>query len=330
MKGAVKKAVCIILSFLLVFSLASCGDDEKKTACETHAEEFFSAFFARKYRLVHILTNLSDGYIDSIKQIAANEYIDAVMERAFFTIDKDSIKERTSRASCNCSVSIPDYEKAISASDGSLEGFTALLTEQPVEQYTVMKFELRFRMEEGYWVVTTAEKIYQDLYVKMSTVLLEKNIPVISDKNIDTTGNLYFIIPAQLVTLDVFKTAIKLSGDDAYKDYIEADTSKAGADKNLLAYAYSADSATVYQYYSFPSVKDAADYFGDVYLYYNRGTSHEKNKKNNWGFLTAHYDDDSGAYWFWYESTIILVETKNESTSKTAIYRFFAGLGVTG
>ncbi len=328
MKETTKRTICILLSFLILLSVSACGDD-KKTSCEIHAEEFMNVFLARKYRLVHILSDLSDGYIDSIKHIAADEYIDAVTERMVYTIDHDSVNEKTNRASCNCVLKYPDYEKAYTSSDGTLESFTAVLTEQPIEEYLELKFQLRFRIEEGYWVATKVESLYQDLFVKMNVILVEKKIPVISDDDLND-ADLHFIIPADHVTLDTFKDAIKLTGDDAFKDYHDLDTSKSGADKNLLAAAYSADSSTVYEFFSMPSVQTASDYFSDVYNYYDRGKEHEKNIKDNWGFFVAHYEDEAATYWFWFENTIICVETKNEASSKKAIFRFFAALKVTG
>ena len=327
MKETLKKALCIFLTLLLVLSVSSCGKD-KKTACELHAEEFLNIFLARKYRLVHILTDLSDGYIDSIKQIAADEYIDAVTERAAYTIDSDSVKEKSNRASCNCVLKYPDYEKAYTSSDGTLENFTHVLSEQPLEEYLELKFELHFRIEEGYWVATKVESLYQDLFVKMNVVLVEKKIPIISDENLKD-ANLHFIIPAEPVTKEAFKDALKVTGDDAFKDYYDGDNSKA-TDKNLVAYAYSADDKTVYEFFSFPSLKDASDYFSDVYFYYNRGEEHEKNKKDNWGFFVAHYEDDCASYYFWFENSIVYIETQNESVSKKAIYRFFSALNVIG
>ena len=329
MKETLKRIVCVFLSFMLIFSVASCGDDDKKSACELHTEEFMNIFLARKYRLVHVLTDLDDSYIDAIKKIAADEYIDAVMEHASYTVDKDTIKEKSTRASCTCILRIPDYEKAYTESDGTLEGFSAKLNELTPEEYMEIKFEIRFRIEDGYWVVTKSESIYQDLYVKMIVVLVEKKLPVISDEKLGDSG-IYFIIPAQSVTLDSFKTALKVSGDDAYKDMYEGDKIPSGSDKHLLAYAYSADDNTLYEFFSYSSLADASKCFSEVYNYTNPGDADEKNKKDNWGFFVAHYSDGGAVYWFWYENSIVCVETKNESASKKSIYRFFSALNVTG
>ncbi|MBR3058543.1 MAG: hypothetical protein IKG93_11325 [Clostridiales bacterium] len=328
MRSIANRIISILVAICLILPLASCGDDKKK-ACELHTEEFLSVMLARKYRLVRILTDLSDGYISSIQQIAADEYIDAVMEKATYTIEKDSIQESEKKASCTCILLVPDYESALSSSDGSLESFTAEIQAQEPEKYQTYKFDIKFRIEEGYWVVTSAETIYQDLFLKMHTILENGKIPVISDKDIDDK-NLYFIIPSEGVTVDSFKMALRYTGDDAHKDCYDADKSKAGADPYLTCYAYSSDSKTVYQYYSFPSVQMANEYFSDVYFYYNRGTSHEKNKKDNWGFFLTHYEDNTAAYWFWFDTTIVLVETQADAESKKAVYRFFSALKVTG
>ncbi len=329
MNRVLRRVMAVCLSFLIVFSLAGCEED--KPECQVHMEEFLDAVIARKSKALRRLTDLSDGYIYSVRQMEKDEFISEAMKHVTYKIDTDSISERTRRASCECTIRVPDYEEAFYSCDGTLENFGALLDALPDEKYKTYTYLFRFEIEDGYWTVINADQVYPDIYVKMYAILGEVESKQYDTDNLSdglAQGELEFRRPDKLFSIDLFKDALKHAGDGSDNNYTDLEHTGSNADSNLTGYSFNKDQSVMYQCFTYNSDPDGRKAFEDLLAFYSSLTDKKTLKENDWGYFYVKFDDGGVEYCVWYRNVLIDVNCKNEEETSVALRKFFSALGV--
>ena len=327
MRGLCKRIICVCLSFVLLFSLVGCEED--KPECQVHMEEFLDAVIARKSKVLRRLTDLSDAHLYSVRQMEKDEFISEVMKHVTYKIDTDSISMRTRRASCECSISVPNYEEAFYSCDGTLENFGALLDALPPEKYNTYDYLFRFEIEDGYWTVINADQVYPDIYVKLYAILSgveSKQIIVEDGPDGPANTSLEFKRPDKIFTIDLFKDALKHAGDGSDKNYTDLDHTGSNADSRLTGYSFNKDQSVMYQFFSYSSDSEGRKAFEDLFAFYSSMKDVTNKTENDWGYYIVKFEDGGEEYCVWYRNIVIDINCKSEANASVSLWKFFRAL----
>ena len=168
MKKNVSKVACLVLSLSMVASMAACKKSEKKSSgCVEAAENVLSSIIPLNEKKIKKLAKGSDfdeEIIDKLKVHGQSEMVEAVMEKATFEVDSDSVEEKKKKASCSATVTMPDYEDAMDESDGDPDDFIDAIEGQKEKNYISVDLELEFEVDDDEYVLTNGEEVFDTLF----------------------------------------------------------------------------------------------------------------------------------------------------------------------
>ena len=169
MKVIAKKTACLLIALTMIGSLIGCS---KKTEKKTEnilatAEDVTAALISRNSKKVKKTGEFSEETLQSLDALKDNEAVSAVMDKATFEVDKDSVKESKKGTSVKVNVTLPDYEAALEEADGDLDAFVDAISEQKEKEYKTSDITLKFEVEDDNCTLTNgddaAESLYKDI-----------------------------------------------------------------------------------------------------------------------------------------------------------------------
>ena len=182
MKLNVKKMACVALSFSMIASLAACSkkDDKKKdsddeaTGCIAATETLMDAVVSlnsKKIKKLEKELGVDGDALSDLETIADEEFIAAVMEKASYEIDEDSLKEKKKTASVNVTVSMPDYEDAYDEAGDDIDDFKDALDSQKEKNYKTVDLTVKFDVEDDEYTLSNFDEVCEDLFNDMLMTL---------------------------------------------------------------------------------------------------------------------------------------------------------------
>lgn len=182
MKLNVKKFACVALSFSMIASLAACskkddkkkGGDDEATGCIAATETLMDAVVslnAKKIKKLEKELGVDGDAVSDLQTIADEEFVAAVMEKASYEIDEDSLKEKKKTASVNVTVSMPDYEDAYDEAGDDIDDFKDALDSQKEKNYKTVDLTVKFDVEDEEYTLSNLDEICEDLFNDMLMTL---------------------------------------------------------------------------------------------------------------------------------------------------------------
>ncbi len=298
MKLNVKKIACMALSFSMIASLAACSkkdkkdDDSEATGCVAATETLMDAVVslnAKKIKKLEKELGVDGDALADLEAIADNEFVAAVMEKASFEIDEDSVKEKKKTASVGVTVSLPDYEDAFDEAGDDIDDFKEAIDSQKEKNYQTIDVTVKFEVEDDEYTLSNFSEVCEAIYADMIKALdVEGDVdpteptdteptdteptdttPVTTDDTTSSTtpapetkGSLRPVPGKKIdLTQDAFKAAVENADPAAAADvmFMNQTTDIQGYQTVCTGMAFS-DSGLIYTYYEFDSEASAKAY----------------------------------------------------------------------
>ncbi len=240
MKKNVSKVACLVLSLSMVASMAACKKSEKKSGCVDAAENFLSSIIPLNEKKIKKLakgSDLDEDIINNLKVHGQSEMVEAVMEKATFEVDSDSVEEKKKKASCSATVTMPDYEDAMEEADGDPDEFIDAIEGQKEKNYISVDLELEFEVDDDEYVLTNGDDVYDALFDPLFEALGSYQVdgPEISEETKDTTPA--DTTPADTTPADT-TPANTTPADTTPADTTPADTTPATSSQAALPFPF--------------------------------------------------------------------------------------------
>lgn len=359
MKMNVKKMACVSISLAMVFSACACskkGSKKKSTGCQAAAEDVMDTLIGLKSKDIKKLGEFGE-YEDAIDLITDDEFIAAVMEKATYEIDEDSVKEKKKEASCDVVVKVPDYEEAFEEADGDIDDFTDAIEEQKEKNYNEIELSLEFEIDDDEYTLTNGEDVLADLYGDMYDVLAEGAVsaPTTSpadpdpdpidtpaptdddDPTTTTTANAdyadlsFHSMTYAPMSYDLYLNAVSSTDDNASSNLQEEDPAdyQDYGYENLTKYTYAWGDGynNEYTYMEFSDMESAKKFFDDNCSYLSYVTD-DYAVFDNYGY--AVYVSDGWAFVYYWSDTVVIegISMELDQTNAANLEKFFAALGI--
>ena len=166
MKVIAKKTACLLIALTMIGSLIGCSKktDKKTENILAAAEDVTAALISRNSKKVKKTGEFSDETLESLDALKDNEAVSAVMDKATFEVDKDSVKESKKGTSVKVNVTLPDYEAALEEADGDIDAFVDAISGQKEKEYKTSDITLKFEVEDDSCTLTNGDDAAEDLY----------------------------------------------------------------------------------------------------------------------------------------------------------------------
>lgn len=358
MKVNVKKLACVAIAFSMIASVTACKKDKKKSSGAVEAAETFLdaavSLDAKKLKKLPKSMEIDEDALSDLQDMADDEFISAVMAKASYEIDEDSIKEKKKSTTLKATVTFPDYEKAFEDADRDLDDFVDAIESQKEKKYQSVEVTLKFSVDDDQYTLTNADDFYNDIYVPMIATMSGNGVVVPTDPEptITTTES---EDPTTTTTEDILPTTtspasngtvsdlefnemkkVNFNQDSYRKAITNADPSALVMDMdidespdsytagyNLKQYVASISTVgdMMTGFYSFNSTEDCYRFFDDFTVDYMSGKT-GYTLESDWGFLIRIYGKEYEVYYFSGSSMIFLTATLTEEASQmtTAIF----------
>ncbi|MBR5975117.1 MAG: hypothetical protein IK020_08030 [Clostridiales bacterium] len=359
MKSNLKKIACLAVSFALIISAVGCKDkkkddeDESSSGCVAAAETVLEAVCTLNSKKIKKLEKDFGADGDAVEELTKiadeHDYVKAVMEKASYEIDEESVKEKKKKATVEATVKFPDYEDIYYETDAYLESFVEEIGEQKEKKYQSTTVTLEFEVEDDEYTLTNLDAIIDDLYAPMIDVMPWAALdnptdtptdpdptdgptdttdtsatPTSSEEDIATISDLS--VKKVSLSPDAFKAALAAVDEYTGNSFFSFDSETELGDYKATNYCmgYSEDFNNFYYYYEFASNADAKGYFDDSTL----GTEDytiSKVDEGDWGYAAFQYY--SYTYVLYYsDNGLIYVGSASTESSIKEVETFITAL----
>ncbi len=164
MIGRVKKLTCVVLAVAMIGSLAACKKSGKASSGLTDAANgVMEALISRSEKKLKKTGDFSEESLMTIDLMKDCDAVSAVMDKAAFEIDEDSIKETKKGTSVKVVVTLPDSGAALDEASDEDE-FIDAVSDQKKKEYTQISLTLKFEVDEDKYTLTNGDDVVSDLY----------------------------------------------------------------------------------------------------------------------------------------------------------------------
>lgn len=164
MIGRVKKLTCIVMAVAMIGSLAACKKSGKASSGLTDAaNSVMEALISRSEKKLKKTGDFSEGSLMTIDLMKDCDAVSAVMDKATFEIDEDSIKETKKGTSVKVVVTLPDSGAALEDASDEDE-FIDAVSGQKEKEYTKVNLTLKFEVDEDKYTLTNGDDVVSDLF----------------------------------------------------------------------------------------------------------------------------------------------------------------------
>lgn len=334
MKLMVKNIACIVLSLSVIASVSACGKKKETSGCVDAAETFLEAAVSLDAKKVKKLSksDIDESVVEQLKVLASDEYASAVMSKASYEIDEDSVKEKKKTASCKATVSMPDYEQAYSEADGDIDEFIDQIESQKTKKYMSVEVTLKFEVEDGEYTLSNAQDVFNDIYNPMISALGGCGLvdPIVDDDDSNGNGTSQ-LGECELKKTDFDKQSFQAAIESAEDSPTFSEYDPAGSDlvdKKVITdfVGIPANFEKSYVYYEFASVEDASAYFQDFYQYWE-ALSQSSAIESDWGYVYSTVEDMTTISYFSGTSYFIVTSFSSSAEEMAELDAFLVALG---
>ena len=193
MKGLAKKVTSVIVVAAMLGSLVGCSKDSDKSKSSggvtDAANSVMEALVSCDSKKLKKNGAFSEETLDLVNRMQESEAVSAVMEKATFTVDEDSIKESKKSTSVKVEVSLPDSAAALDEAAGSLDDFRDAIEGQKEKDYTKVALTLKFEGEDDEVTLSNGDEIVSDFFSAgledvASAFDGEKSVPTTSEADV--------------------------------------------------------------------------------------------------------------------------------------------------
>ncbi len=172
MKVFTKRVTCLVLALTMAGSMAACKKSGKKTeGLVTAASGVMDALISRNTKKLDKTGEFSENAMVTVSSMKDSEAVSAVMKKASYEVDEESIKESKKSTSVKVAVTLPDYEAALDEADGSMSDFIDAIDEMDKDETTKINLTLKFEGEDDEYKLVNGDDVVNDLYGdKLSSV----------------------------------------------------------------------------------------------------------------------------------------------------------------
>ena len=164
MIGRVKKLTCVVMAVAMIGSLAACKKSGKASSGLTDAaNSVMEALISRSEKKLKKTGDFSEGSLMTIDLMKDCDAVSAVMDKATFEIDEDSIKETKKGTSVKVVVTLPDSGAALEDASDEDE-FIDAVSGQKEKEYTKINLTLKFEVDEDKYTLTNGDDVVSDLF----------------------------------------------------------------------------------------------------------------------------------------------------------------------
>ncbi|MBO4688454.1 MAG: hypothetical protein J5636_08075 [Clostridiales bacterium] len=355
MKSNLKKIACLAVSFALIISAVGCKDkkedDDSKdesSGCVEAAETVLEAVCTLNSKKIKKLEKDFGADGDAVEELTKiadeHDFVKAVMDKASYEIDEESVKEKKKKATIEATITFPDYEDIYYEVDAWLESFIEEIDAQKEKQYQSTTVTLEFEVEDDEYTLTNLDAIIDDLYDPMIDVMPWAALDITTDPPTsddptepDPTDDPTDSSPAPTSSEEATATISDLSvkkvelSPDAFKAALEAVDDATGSSffdfnsetdlgdfkaKNYCM-GYSEDFENFYYYYEFNSVDDAKGYFDQGLLGVDEYVI-SKVEESDWGYAAYQYYSFTVVLYYSDAGLIYVGSASTESSIKEA------------
>ncbi|MBO4926791.1 MAG: hypothetical protein J5379_00870 [Clostridiales bacterium] len=336
MKLNLKKFACLAISLSMILSAAACtskkskdkDDEEESSGCVAAAETVLDAIVSLDSKKIKKLSKefgVDEDYIADLNSISEYEFVAALMEKASYEIDEDSVKEKKKTASCDATIKIPDYEAAMEESDGDLDAFKDAIKSQKEKKYKSYDVTLEFTVDDGEYTLTNISDILSDFY---SPIVIDldnggstgteptlnteptETEPADTKETKDTTQDTTTqsteeVTPVKIADLkkvsldsEAFIMALEIADGGAAKNATEEEQD--GVQKYISS--YSNDFGCMYMYYEYATDDEAKQFFGSFSYFKDEAPYYADN--GDWGYIAYQYT--TLTYFVYYSDNVIV------------------------
>ncbi|MBQ5967958.1 MAG: hypothetical protein IJL60_09335 [Clostridiales bacterium] len=164
MIGRVKKLTCVVMAVAMIGSLAACKKSGKASSGLTDAaNSVMEALISRSEKKLKKTGDFSEESLMTIDLMKDCDAVSAVMDKATFEIDEDSIKETKKGTSVKVVVTLPDSGAALEDASDEDE-FIDSVSGQKEKEYTKVNLTLKFEVDEDKYTLTNGDDVFSDLF----------------------------------------------------------------------------------------------------------------------------------------------------------------------
>lgn len=164
MIGRVKKLTCVVMAVAMIGSLAACKKSGKASSGLTDAaNSVMEALISRSEKKLKKTGDFSEESLMTIDLMKDCDAVSAVMDKATFEIDEDSIKETKKGTSVKVVVTLPDSGAALEDASDEDE-FIDAVSDQKEKEYTKVNLTLKFEVDEDKYTLTNGDDVISDLF----------------------------------------------------------------------------------------------------------------------------------------------------------------------
>lgn len=179
------RAGCLLISFILLVSSASCGRKIKETekerksvpGCVEAAEEILDSLIACDSKSLKMMGGFNNDHAEAVNVMAKTPEIRKAIQKTYYEIDEDNVIEKKSKASVDVDVMFPDYSSIVSEMEISPERFYLdfydAVSKQSKKEYKTVVFEMTFEIKNQEYILTNPDEIVVKFYTPISDALQE-------------------------------------------------------------------------------------------------------------------------------------------------------------
>ena len=173
MKGLAKKAVCLVMSLVMIGSLVGCSKKSDKSSDEvvSAASDVMDALIARNGKKLSKAGDFSDETIALIDSLKESDAVSAIMDKAKCEVDAESVKESKKGTSVKVAVTYPDVAAALADGVASEEDLKEAIDAQKEKEYSKVDLTLEFSKEDDAYTLTNGDDVAGDLYASVFSAL---------------------------------------------------------------------------------------------------------------------------------------------------------------
>ncbi len=152
------------MAVAMIGSLAACKKSGKASSGLTDAaNSVMEALISRSEKKLKKTGDFSEDVLAQVDAMKDCDAVSAVMDKATFEIDEDSIKETKKGTSVKVVVTLPDSGAALEDASDEDE-FIDAVSGQKEKEYTKVNLTLKFEVDEDKYTLTNGDDVVSDLF----------------------------------------------------------------------------------------------------------------------------------------------------------------------
>ncbi|MBO4927198.1 MAG: hypothetical protein J5379_02975 [Clostridiales bacterium] len=166
-----KKVTCFVLSLTMLGSMAACAKSDKKSSDVVEAANgVMDALTALNSKKLEKTGEFSEDALRYVENMKDNQAVSAVMKKASYEVDGDSVKESKKKTSVKVTVTLPDYEAALDDADGAMDAFIDAVDDMGKNDTKEIDLTLEFKGEDDEFSLSNGDDVVSNLYEELESV----------------------------------------------------------------------------------------------------------------------------------------------------------------